>query len=198
MTIQERKDPVVHKFISEANLLRQYDYLISLVAAALSEQKFFIDHNTVQQLNRYAVDLIGDAPGMYRLCGVGITQSPHSPPDHPQVPELMRECLQYIADNWDKQTATQLAAYALWRLNWIHPFEEGNGRTARATCLLILCLKYKLWLPGKNTIPEQIRKNRQPYYDALREADAAWKHGKIDVSALDSYLQGLLYNQLGS
>ncbi|MEX1365172.1 MAG: Fic family protein [Nannocystaceae bacterium] len=24
--------------------------------------------------------------------------------------------------------------YTLWRLNWIHPFVEGNGRTARAAC----------------------------------------------------------------
>jgi hypothetical protein len=29
---------------------------------------------------------------------------------------------------------TELAAYGLWRLNWIHPFVEGNGRTARAVC----------------------------------------------------------------
>jgi hypothetical protein len=30
-------------------------------------------------------------------------------------------------------TAIHLAAYLMWRLNWIHPFADGNGRTARMT-----------------------------------------------------------------
>ena len=29
------------------------------------------------------------------------------------------------------------AAYTLWRLNWIHPFDDGNERTARVLALII-------------------------------------------------------------
>ncbi len=48
-----------------------------------------------------------------------------------------------IHENWTiVDHPTWLAAYALWRLNWIHPFIEGNGRTARAACYYLICMKY--------------------------------------------------------
>ena len=31
-----------------------------------------------------------------------------------------------------------MASYLLWRINWVHPFGEGNGRTAFVLCNLIL------------------------------------------------------------
>jgi Fic family protein len=39
------------------------------------------------------------------------------------------------------------AAYALCRLNWIHPFAGGNGRTARAFSYLIICLDMQIIRP---------------------------------------------------
>jgi len=62
---------------------------------------------------------------------------------------------------------------ALWRLNWIHPFIEGNGRTARAACYYLLCVKHGAILPGRKIVPERIRENREPYYAALKSADTA-------------------------
>ena len=91
---------------------------------------------------------------------------------------------------------TELAAYALWRLNWIHPFVEGNGRTARAACYYLLCMKQGALLPGKKIVPERIRDNRDPYVAGLRAADRAWDAGQFDVSELAIYLEGLLQAQL--
>lgn len=91
---------------------------------------------------------------------------------------------------------TELAAFALWRLNWVHPFIEGNGRTARAACYYLMCLRYGDLIPGKKIVPERIRENRKPYYDALKSADVAWSAGHFDQSELDRYLQGLLVSQL--
>jgi len=51
-------------------------------------------------------------------------------------------------------------------------------------------------LPGKKIVPERIRDNRDPYYEALRAADRAWADGHFDVSELDGYLSGLLMDQL--
>ncbi len=77
-----------------------------------------------------------------------------------------------IHENWTIiGHPTQLAAYALWRLNWIHPFVEGNGRTARAACYYLICLKHGKLLPGKKIVPERIREGRRPYYDALTQAE---------------------------
>ncbi len=91
---------------------------------------------------------------------------------------------------------TTLPAYALWRLNWIHPFVEGNGRTARAACYYLICMRHGALLPGSKIVPERIRENRGPYYAALQAADQAWVAGHFDVSLLAGYLEGLLKAQL--
>jgi Fic family protein len=80
----------------------------------------------------------------------------------------------------------------MWKLNWIHPFTDGNGRTSRAVSYLILCLKMGYLLPGKLSIPDQISKDKSGYYKALEAADAAWETGRIDLSEMKELLgQGL-------
>ena len=62
----------------------------------------------------------------------------------------MDQFFSLIHENWTIiDHPTGLAAYALWRLNWIHPFVEGNGRTARAACYYLICMKAGRLLPGK-------------------------------------------------
>jgi Fic family protein len=102
-----------------------------------------------------------------------------------------------VHENWTiVDHPTMLPAYTLWRLCWIHPFVEGNGRTARAACYFLICLKQGRLLPGKKTVPERIRENRVPYYAALHAADVAWEAGQLDVSSLADYLGALLKAQL--
>jgi hypothetical protein len=81
-------------------------------------------------------------------------------------------------------------------MNWIHPFVEGNGRTARAACYYLIRLKQGRLLPGTRIVPERIPENREPYYAALRAADEAWEAGHFDVNQLSEYLGGLLKGQL--
>ena len=61
-----------------------------------------------------------------------------------------------------------------------------------------MCLKQGMWLPGSHTIPKQIRDNRQPYYEALREADEHHlkSGGGVNLSKLEAYLNELLTKQL--
>jgi len=109
----------------------------------------------------------------------------------------MDQCLSLIHENWEIiDHPTYLPAYALWRMNWIHPFIEGNGRTARAACYYLICLRHGGLLPGNKIVPERIRENRQPYYEALKAADRKWNEGQLDVSLLATYLEGLLKSQL--
>jgi hypothetical protein len=51
-------------------------------------------------------------------------------------------------------------------------------------------------LPGKKIVPERIRENRDPYYEALKAADRSWTEGHIDVSQMADYLADLLRGQL--
>ena len=102
-----------------------------------------------------------------------------------------------IHENWTIiDNPTGLAAYALWRLNWIHPFVEGNGRTARAACYYLICMKAERLLPGRKIVPERIRENRAPYYAALQSADQAWEQGQYNITDLTQYLGRLLADQL--
>ena len=68
---------------------------------------------------------------------------------------------------------TLVAAFALWRINYIHPFVNGNGRTARAVCYYVLCVMQGGLLPGREILPEILR--REPmhgrYVAALGQAD---------------------------
>ncbi|MGA8728382.1 MAG: Fic family protein, partial [Terracidiphilus sp.] len=119
-------------------------------------------------------------------------------PHFKEVPDLMDRFFSMIHENWgvQKQHPTLLAAFALWRLNWIHPFVEGNGRTARAACYYLICMRQGGLLPGRKTVPERIREDREPYYAALQEADRHWNEGQLNVNALADYLLVLLDGQL--
>jgi Fic family protein len=101
-----------------------------------------------------------------------------------------------IQEKWYVWTATELAAYGLWRLNWIHPFVEGNGRTARAVCYFLLCVRSKALLNGRKIVPERIREHRAGYEAALVAADRAWDNGHLEFSEMEEYLAAWLQAQL--
>lgn len=101
-------------------------------------------------------------------------------------------------DNWHR-TAIHLAAYVLWRLNWIHPFDDGNGRTSRIASYIILLVKSGKDLGGSPTIPDLIVNHRTDYFAALDAADAKLKQqGFIDVGEMEALLSSLLAKQLTS
>lgn len=98
--------------------------------------------------------------------------------------------------NWDNSDPVVLACFVLWKLNAIHPFVNGNGRTARVAAYFVLCLKSGQWLPGEIILPELIRRNRQEYVAALKHADASVVAGQLDLTALHVLLSRLLGEQL--
>ena len=103
----------------------------------------------------------------------------------------------YVNDNLHVKTAFFLAAYVMWRHNWIHPFVDGNGRTSRVLSYIVLSIMLGYVLPGSPTIPEQIQNGRNGYFQALVAADAAWQDGeRIDVSEMEALLTNMLRNQL--
>jgi Fic family protein len=148
-------------------------------------------------LQRTALEGITSYAGLTRPAEIVIGGSRHQPPAAFQVPELLEELCDYVNEHWDDASAIHLCAYVMWRLNWIHPFVDGNGRTSRAAAYLALCVRLGYPLPGANTIPEQIASNKQPYYDALEAADEVLRTtGAIDVSRLESLLEDYLSAQL--
>lgn len=195
MALREHEHPEMFERVQEQNLLRQYDLLTNCVEIGLEKGIDSFDKYTLWALNYAAVSNICQLGGRYREQPIYVGN--HIPPHFKDVPAHMDQFFSIIHENWDNMDGpTELAAFALWRLNWIHPFIEGNGRTARAACYYLMCLRYGDIIPKKKIVPERIRENRTPYYAALKAADKAWEQGHFDQSELDIYLQGLLLDQL--
>ena len=159
------------------------------------ERKFKLRSSTILQLHQAALDGLHALAGTWRNTTVKIGGSGHKPPEAAFVSEEIEHLCDYINENWSL-SAVHLAAYVLWKLNWIHPFADGNGRTARAIAYVVLSIKLDSVLPGAPTIPEQIAGNKKPYYDALETADKHLAGGEVDVSDLEKMLDAMLSTQL--
>ncbi len=194
MLVLEGEDAALFRLVQEKNLSRQYDLLLNCIEIGLKQGPTAFDKYTLWALNHVAVANISQFGGRFREEPIYVGN--HIPPHFREVPELMDRFISTIHENWFGWSATDLAAYGLWRLNWIHPFIEGNGRTARAICYYLLCVRSEMLLPGNKIVPERIRENRPPYYAALQAADQAWDQGNLDFRVMESYLAGLLAAQL--
>jgi Fic family protein len=195
VSVREKDDPALFAKIQEQNLLRQYDLLSNCIEIGIEKGIEAFDKYTLWSLNYAAVSNIAQFGGRYRKEPIYVGN--YIPPHFKDVPDEMDRFFSVVHENWTIMThPTTLPAYALWRLNWIHPFIEGNGRTARAACYYLICMRHGLLLPGRKIVPERIREDREPYYAALRSADQAWAEGHFDVSELAGYLSDLLKAQL--
>jgi Fic family protein len=181
------------------NGIQQFDVAIEQIDYWLQpERPFKLRPSAIMTLNRVALDGLSRYAGIYRPAGIAIEGSKHTPPASYLVPELVEEMCDYVSTDWGR-SPIHLASYVMWRLNWIHPFVDGNGRTTRAISFVVLCVRLGYRVPTTNTIPAQISRDKGPYYKALELADSAYaKEKKIDVSAMEMLVGDLLANQLAS
>lgn len=179
------------------NGLRQFTLALDIIRSHVkdAERPFNLRAGPILQLHRAALDGLHRLAGTFRNTPVKIHGSLHQSPEPAFVADEVQVLCEYVNDNWNK-SAVHLAAFVLWKMNWIHPFADGNGRTARAVSYVVMSIKLDSLLPGTPTIPEQIAANKDPYYNALEEADKAWASGKLDVSALEALLSDMLAQQL--
>ncbi|MDF1736543.1 MAG: Fic family protein [Minwuia sp.] len=181
------------------NGLRQFGMAMDFVRDYVhdNERAFKLRSSLVIRLNHACLEGIHPLAGTYRNTPVKIHGSRHEPPESFLVGDLVHDMCEYVNTNWEEGSALHLAAYLLWRLNWIHPFADGNGRTSRMVSYVVLCIKLDSMLPGRITIPDQIADNKDPYYDGLEQADKGLAEtGTPDLSVLEDYLSGLLAHQL--
>jgi Fic family protein len=184
--------------VEARNALKQFDLVLRIINdfVASSEKPFRLRPSTIQGLHREALAGLSNFAGNWRPAGVEIGKSKHTPPPAHLVAELVEDMCDYVNQNWRAKSPVHLASYIMWRLNWIHPFDDGNGRTSRAVSYLVLCIRSGMLLPGRNTIPEQIAANKEPYYQALEAADEADRNRQLDVSNLETLMSDYLAAQL--
>lgn len=179
------------------NAVRQFDRVLDMIEeVARGNRPFRLRVSMILDLHRIALEGLDAYAGNFRPGSVEIGLSQHVPPEAHLVPNLVEEMCDYVTDHQETASALHLCAYVMWRLNWIHPFTDGNGRTSRAVAYYVLCGKTGYQLPGRLSVPEQITADKQPYYEALEAADACCKNGEIDLTALEALLEGCLATQL--
>lgn len=159
---------------AQANLLRLERFTDSVVARfATDGESFQIGEDVLCRINGIVCNGLDENknPGQLRQVDVGIVNTDHKPPPWQNVADLTREFCSDFNRQWTSLDLVALSAFALWRVCWVHPFENGNGRTARQLSYIVLCIKSGGLLPGRRTVIVQLQENRRRYEEALRAAD---------------------------
>jgi Fic family protein len=160
------------------------------------------DEAALKALHRANTASLLSSAGEYRDCPVQVAGDGvivYQPPPPGAVGCLMTAFFAELESIWTGGDALDAAAFALWRLNWIHPFRNGNGRTARAFAYCCLCVRLGAVLPGVPTVIDQIMMTREDYEAAIRAGDAAAadNDGRA-LGAMRAYLDRLLQIQIAS
>ncbi len=180
------------------NGLLQFDQMLRLIDQAIASGQPPLTPAVILEFQRLAVEGLEPVAGQFRTSSISIDGTNHIPPPWAEVGDLVDEMCEYVSLHWDETAAIHLSAYVMWRLNWIHPFTNGNGRTSRVASYLVLCAALGMNLPGDHAVPEIIDEDKQDYYDALDQADAKWLDQVLDVTAMERVIEAALTVQLAA
>ncbi|WP_409566306.1 Fic family protein [Methylobacterium sp. J-070] len=122
------------------------------MTAPLNIGRPFFSQHIIKALNFQAIACLHYDAGAYRPCAVRVSN--HLPPEHYRVTAPMDDFVNEVNRAWESTDDVVLATHVLWRLKNIHPLINGNGRTARAVCYFVLCLKAGGWPAGDPILPE--------------------------------------------
>lgn len=196
--------------IEQLNAANTINVLEALVTFLISYNKpnevpYAPNEMALRELHRCGTLFLLDKPGEYRdvpvqVANIQTGQVLYQAPPPEDVPKLVQEFFEELIKIWRTGDALDAAAFALWRINWIHPFKNGNGRTARAFCYACLNARLGVILPGTTTVIDQIMLTRPDYEAAIRVADqaAAADPAARDLQQMKAYLDGLLQIQIAS
>ena len=111
-------------------------------------------------------------PGQYRPGWVGVRNAQtgdlvHEGVDRDQLERRIQELLDYVNDG-DAESLFLRAAMTHLNLAMLHPFTDGNGRTARCIHTAVLATD-GIVAPEFSSIEEYVGYNQQEYYDVLSE-----------------------------
>jgi len=114
----------------------------------------------------------------------------YTPPGPLDVPFLMRECVEWI-NKVENLSPILAAGIAQFQFVHIHPFIDGNGRTARLLSTLIL---YKTGYDFKRlfTISEYYDNDRPAYYQAIQTV----RKNNMDMTTWLEYFVDGLHSQM--
>jgi Fic family protein len=161
------------------------DYIDDIVSKNIS-----ISERVIKDLHYIILKSIDNKnAGEYRKTNVLISGSEHRPVEYFLIHERMEELINWYSENKDKLHPIHLAAEFHFKYVYIHPFIDGNGRTARLLMNLILMSKgYPITVIKTE--------NRDIYMKALEKASTQGELSEflnIVSEAVDRSLDTYLY-----
>lgn len=187
------------KLINLYALQKKSDDLVRAVSSGGGP--FVLSEELIKEFHRIGMIKLLDDAGSYRKCPVALNGSNHIPPNWIEVPAHMLAFCQYVNTMWDQKDLVHLSAFCLWRLNWIHPFKNGNGRTSRAISYLVLNMRHGQILPAREMVVKAIVENKLEYHAVLRMADtifSATNDIEKSIAPVEAFLTKLLIAQIRS
>lgn len=158
---------------------------------------------TLKEFHRTATLFLLRSPGAFRDEEVVVQTADgvvvHHPPTKDEMGGHLDRFFGDLVSDWGARTPQEIAALCLWMVNWVHPFKNGNGRTARAFCYACLSLRLGFVLPGSPTVIDRIMDERDEYQRTLKVADIAFEQtGRPDLGPMTAFVDRLLAQQLSS
>ena len=174
----------INEHLEAINHAQAVDFIRDLAHTKKREQLNLDDILAIHKIILHGIN--DEWAGTLRTMSVRVIGAPVPCPNYLKVPALMSELVDTVT-NADNHSAT-IAAYAHLQLATIHPFVDGNGRTARLLMnLLLLQENYPLVIIDVKdcatyiqTIQKAIQGDAEEYYTFIYAA--------IEYS-LDEYLK---------
>jgi Fic family protein len=158
-TVLEDNLSIGGKNLREIYEVTNHNKAFSYVKACAARQEP-LSESTVKNIHAILMENIITG-GIYRNCEVRITGAGHKPPARNEMYMQIKEFFSRLP-NHPELNPIELAAYTHAEFVRIHPFEDGNGRTAR------LIMNDQLMING--FLPISIRKeDRLQYFESLEK-----------------------------
>jgi Fic family protein len=130
-------------------------------------------------------------PGAWRRKGVGIAKGSkitHVAPPSGRVPGLMNELLAWVKQEAEVPAPIRAAVFH-YEMEFIHPFEDGNGRMGRLWHRCILYHYHPVF--AQAPVESAIRDRQADYYTVLAKCDNAGTSTAFVEFALEMTLEAL-------
>jgi Fic family protein len=146
-----------------------------------TDEKTVFDRAYISNIHKIITDKLTQPPygegsmysGGLRRHDVAIKKSQHTPPNHMQLNNYFDEFLRFINDNYSSVNQLLMVAIAHHRFEYIHPFDNGNGRMGRLLNYSFL-IKFGFRVREGRIINSSsiFFADRDKYYDMLSRADS--------------------------
>ena len=168
---------------------------IQEVRNAIKVYEKFIQWNPANQtdlLKAHEMLMVGllDAPGHYRRGGIAVAgagEVHHIGPPASRVPHLMTDLLSWL-ENTEEHPLIASSVFH-YEFEFIHPFEDGNGRMGRLWQTLILTR----WKPLFADVPVEslVYARQSEYYEAIRKSSSKGESTPFIVLMLEAILEAV-------